>query len=403
MKVCILNASLNHGGASIVAFDIAKGMAQRGHEVYFVSSGKTADRIQQDGYEIRVLENRKVSPLFHYFNPALMLKFNEQLRKIKPDIIHVHNINLQTFSLGVLIFSRQVPMIWTLHDIWPLCMTGWPEIPDCTGMLNRCRHCPTWPLWMVQINRFLKECVFRFTKLHIVSPSHWLVSLMKKSTLNRIPVSVIHNGIDPAVIFKNQNKSIRSKLNIDPEKIVILFSGGKKLAGQFPAWRKGWAYLCKALEILKDKHQNLHLLYVGDSLRLPDNFPVPVTFVRGETRDDMNAFFNSADMLVLPTLADHPALTVLEAMACHIPVIATKAGGIPEAVIPDKTGLLCESRDAAGLAETIDFLISNPSQGKKMAELSYLRFKKMFTLDHMIDRYETVYRKTISADHVNDR
>jgi len=399
MKACILTASMNHGGASVVAFDIARGMVQRGHEVLFVSSGKSSIRKCQDGYELRVLKNQKTNLMFHYLNPFLMLKFNEQLRKFKPDIIHVHNINLQTFSLGVLLFSRYYPMIWTLHDVWALCMTGWPKIADCNGMLNKCRKCPTWPKWMVQLNKFLKESVYKFSKIHIVSPSHWLVSLLKKSVLHQHPVSVIHNGIDPARFFSVENSSIRSKLNIAQDKKVILFCGGKKLAGQFPAWRKGWAYLCEALEILKDKHNNLHLLYVGDPLNLPENFPVTVTFAKGESRNDMNIYFNASDMLVLPTLADHPALTVLEAMACKIPIIATSAGGIPEAVIPQETGLLCASRDSVSLAEKIDYLVLNPAQGHKMAMLAYQRFNEMFTFDRMIDQYEDVYHQMISSFH----
>ncbi len=399
MKVCILTASLNHGGASVVAFDIARGMVQRGHEVLFVSSGKSPIRKCQDGYEIRVLKNQKTNRMFHYLNPFLMLKLNKQLRKFKPDIIHVHNINLQTFSLGVLLFSRYYPMIWTLHDVWPLCMTGWPKIPDCNGMLNKCRNCPTWPKWMVQVNKLLKESVYKFSKLHIVSPSHWLISLLKKSALLKHPVSVIHNGIDSTIFFNVDNSSIRSKLNIAQDKKVILFCGGKKLAGQFPAWRKGWVYLCEALEILKNKHNNLHLLYVGDPLSLPENFPVPVTFAKGVPRNEMNIYFNASDMLVLPTLADHPALTVLEAMACKLPIIATSAGGIPEAVISQETGLLCASRDSASLAEKIDYLVSNPAQGLKMASLSYQRFNALFTFDRMIDQYEAVYHQMISSFH----
>jgi len=105
---------MNHGGASVVAFDIARGMVQRGHEVLFVSSGKSPIRKCQNGYELRVLKNQKTNLMFHYLNPFLMLKLNEQLRKFKPDIIHVHNINLQTFSLGVLLFSRYYPIIWTI-------------------------------------------------------------------------------------------------------------------------------------------------------------------------------------------------------------------------------------------------------------------------------------------------
>lgn len=399
MKICILAASLDHGGASEVALDVARGMSRRGHEVLFVSSGKSAGRSRQDGYDLRVLKHQGANLVFHYANPLLLAKLHTLLQSFHPDIIHVHNINLRTFSLGVLLFSRVYPMVWTLHDLWPLCMVGWPIIPDCTGMLEKCRHCPTWSTWMVQVNRLLKESVYAISHLHIVSPSHWLASLMKTSALHRHPVRVIHNGVDPSVFFHIQDASIRSHLNIAPEKKVILFCGGKKIAGQFPAWRKGWMVLCNALELLGNKHPNLHLLYIGDPLALPENFPVPVTFARGESRNDMNRYYNAADLLVLPTLADHPALTVLEAMACQLPVVASRAGGIPEAVIPGKTGLLSASRDAEGLADHIDTLLLHPARRRELAASAYQRFLERFTVDRMLSQYETVYHEATSSPY----
>ena len=148
MKICILTASLNHGGVSIVALDVARGMADRGHQVTVVCAGEKDQIIEQDGYIIHILKNRFKNPVYHFLNIILLVKLIRLLRKFKPDIIHLHNINLQTFSLASLLLSRFYSMVWTIHDIWPLCMTGWPPIPDCKGILNQCKSCPTWPVWM---------------------------------------------------------------------------------------------------------------------------------------------------------------------------------------------------------------------------------------------------------------
>jgi glycosyltransferase involved in cell wall biosynthesis len=397
MKICLINAVMDLGGASIVAFDVAKGMAHRGHEVIFVSSGKREVILKQDGYTIYLLANNSKSPVFHYLNPILLLKLVKILIRHKPDIIHVHNINLQTFSLAILLLSRFYPMVWTLHDIWPLCMTGWPPIPDCSGMLHGCERCPTWPKWMVRINRMLKEITFRYAKLYIVSPSKWLASLTLSSRLSRHPLHLIYNGIDPGSYSYDRRDVVRSRLGISESKKVILFCGGKRLAGQSPAWRKGWKYLSEAIGILGPMYNNLHLLYIGDRLELPPAYAVPVSFVEGVQREEMRGFFNAADIFVLPSLADHPALTVLEAMAFRTPIIATRAGGIPEAVTNNETGLLCPSRNTTALADQIEYLIGNPTLGEAMAEAAYNRFNKLFSSDRMTDQYEEIFRLAVSC------
>ncbi|WP_435549104.1 glycosyltransferase family 4 protein [Desulfobacterium sp. N47] len=403
MKICILTASIVHGGASIIALDVAKGMAARGHEVFVVCSGKHYKTIKQDGYIIYILSNKFKNPIFHYLNLFLLIKLIKLLRKKQPDVIHVHNINLQTFSLGTLLLSRFFPMVWTLHDIWPLCLTGWPPVPDCNGMLDGCELCPTWSRWIVWINRQLKEATYRLAKLHIVSPSKWLLSKVSSSTLSRHSLHLIYNGIDPGSYLSNQRELARSRLGISETKKVILFCGGKRLAGQSPAWRKGWGYLCEALGVLGLKYDNLYLLYIGDRLELPPAFPTTVSFVEGVHREEMRGFLNASDIFVLPTIADHPALTVIEAMAFKTPVISTRAGGIPEAVIDNETGLLCPSRNAAALVEKIDYLISNPLHAAQIAELAYQRFNEFFTFNRMIDQYEAVYHDTISDYKAGNR
>jgi glycosyltransferase involved in cell wall biosynthesis len=398
MKICILSAKLIQGGAGIIAHDVARGMAQRGHKVLFICSGESPSVQYQDGYEVRVLKNDIANPAFHYFNPALLLKLKSQLAEFKPDIIHVHNINLQTFSLGALLFSRKYPMVWTLHDIWPLCLVGWPEVFDCKGMLNRCQTCPIWPRWLTFINRWIKESIYRFSKIHIVCPSAWMKSLLKASRLGRYQCSIVYNGIDSMVFYKSDKASMRTQPQIPNDKKIILFCGGKRVAGLLPAERKGWKYLCEALTIVGRSRNDVHLLYVGD--RLPEiqlHLDVPVIFAEDVPRANMRDYINVSDILVYPTLSDNQPLTVLEAMACKTPIVAAITGGIPEMIIPDKAGLLCPPRDSAALADKINYLLSSPEHGAEMAEAAYRRFQEMFTFDRMIDQYETVYRQTISC------
>ena len=393
MKVCILASTLDHGGASIVAIEIARGIAKRGHQVLFICTGESFGYYKQDGYTVIVLRLKKRTPIFHYFNPFVLMKIGRLLHEFQPDIIHVHNINLQTLSLGALLFSLKYPMVWTLHDVWALCMTGWPEPPDCMGMRFNCHNCPTWPAPMILSNKFIKELVFKYSKISIVSPSKWLASLLETSYLGKKPIFIVHNGIEIPSIGPDQ--SVHLKFGISKEKKVILYIGGKRIAGKLPAQRKGWEYLVQALTILSRLRDDIHLLYVGDHVALPSKFPVTVTFVPGVDREMMGNYYNAANIFVLPTLADNCPLTILEAMAFKIPIVATNVGGIPEILVNNQTGLICSSRDAEALAASIHYLIANPEISNAFAEQGYNRLITEFSFEHMIDEYEDVYCQAI--------
>lgn len=394
MKICVINAAYNLGGASEQAFSICESLVERGHRVMFICAGTKDQSFLKNKYRVRILGQKYRNPIYHYFNPNLIRKLYILLKQYKPDIVHFHNINLQSFSLCSLLFSRLYPLVWTLHDLWPLCMTGWPSPPDCNQLIKQCYNCPTWPATLVRLNKLLKETIFRHSNLNVVCPSNWLANLLTECNLNINPIHVIFNGISPSLF------SPCKKNNGNRSKKILLFCGGKKIAGQLPAERKGWNYLVSALKKLVDLRTDIKLLYVGDPIKLLPSFPVPVSFEITSERKKMAEYYGVADLFILPTLADNSPLTVIEAMASKVPVIATDAGGISDMIISNETGMLCPPRDATALAEKIDYALSNPAHSSELAEKAYQRFKKFFTLERMIDQYEDVYMKTI-ADRKN--
>ncbi len=396
MKICIITASLNHGGASAVAQDVAKGMAQKGHDVLFVCSGEKSKSYFQNGYSIRILSNILKNPAYHYANPLLMIKLYYLLQRFKPDVLNIHNINLQTFSLCTLLFSLKYPTVWTLHDLWSICMTGWPSPPDCNQILQRCSTCPTWSTPVTWFSRLIKETVFFLSKISIVCPSKWMKAMIRNSRLTNKTACIVHNGIEKIFYSSKIEENQNLKIELSSQKKVLLFSGGKKLAGQLPAERKGLEYLFSALSLLGKNRTDVELLYIGDPIDLPHDFKIPIQFKTGISRMEMKKYYEIADLFVLPTLADNFPLTILEAMACKTPIISTNVGGIPEIITSDETGILCQPKDYKTLAKKIDYALSNPDRCSEMAENAYQRLKKTFTFERMIDKYEEVYIKTIA-------
>jgi polysaccharide biosynthesis protein PslH len=107
---------------------------------------------------------------------------------------------------------------------------------------------------------------------------------------------------------------------------------------------------------------------------------------------DVPALFARASMFVLPSRSEGIPLTALEAMACGVPVVATRVGGLPEVVDDAVTGLLVPPADPAALAEAMVLLWNDPARGDRMAAAARRRAEERFDIRRMVREYEDLYR-----------
>jgi len=114
-----------------------------------------------------------------------------------------------------------------------------------------------------------------------------------------------------------------------------------------------------------------------------------VTFL-GEVRD-VPAVLARARLFVLPSRSEGIPLTVLEAMARGLPVVATRVGGLPEVVVEGKTGYLVPPADPAALAEAILTVWRDPGGGRAMGRTGRQRAEDRFNVRRMVADYETLY------------
>lgn len=392
MKIFTINASYYHGGASIHALDTCKGLAKLGHDVVYCTIGTKGEKYEQDGYRVETLQQKKKTAIYHYFNPYILYKLKNILASYQPDIIHLHNINLQSFSLAILFYSKIYPIVWTLHDVWPICMIGWPEPSTCNKFRQKCVDCPNWPQSIVNTSRVLKETVYQLNDFTITCPSRWMCNNLNQSNLLKKTIEHIPLAIDEDLFKRPDDCATGSNYTV-PGKKTILFTGGKRLAGNLPAWRKGWSVFCESLRQLDDINDKIHLLYVGDEIELPDDIKVRATFVKNIARQEMQPLYRSADLFVLPSMADNSPLTILEAMYCRTPVIASKVGGIPELVVNGKTGLLCPTTDSKAFANAIRYIVNHPGEARQMAQAGYERSERHYNYRNMLIRYETLFNR----------
>lgn len=156
-----------------------------------------------------------------FFGTIILLS---KINRIKPDVIHLHNIHLSVVNIPLLfnyIKRKNIAVIWTLHDCWAF--TGrCPhfQLVKCNNWHNGCHDCPypknEYPRSYVDRSSYMykkkKKWFLGVKELTIVTPSCWLASLVKESFLSSYPIEVIHNGIDLNV-FRPIQSDYRNKFD----------------------------------------------------------------------------------------------------------------------------------------------------------------------------------------------
>ncbi|RME05927.1 MAG: glycosyltransferase family 1 protein [Deltaproteobacteria bacterium] len=178
------------------------------------------------------------------------------------------------------------------------------------------------------------------------------------------------------------------------------------------ALRKGLPLLFEALDRLLREGtpgiEGVHLTVIGREyphsrlfLRLAA-VGLPVTFLGGLSRQEVIEHLRHAALLVLPAHTEAFGIVLLEAMALGVPIVTTRAGGIPDVVVPGESALLVPPGDAAALARAIERVLTSPHLVHRLREGGYRRLER-FSWDGMIERIDSLYRETVEWNRSNQR
>jgi sugar transferase (PEP-CTERM/EpsH1 system associated) len=162
--------------------------------------------------------------------------------------------------------------------------------------------------------------------------------------------------------------------------------------------------LFEAMVRLRRDHPAAHLCVVGDG-ELSDELKAraaelelgnAVSFMGA--RRDVPQLLNTFDAFVLSSYSEGLSITLLEAMAAGLPVVATDVGGNPEVVIDDVTGFIVRPRDPDALAGAMKAVMDDPDEAAGMGERGSDRVKRKFSLDVMVRGYEQIYEELLRSD-----
>jgi glycosyltransferase involved in cell wall biosynthesis len=374
MHIVMVSDTETQGGAAIAASRLAEALCQSGHQLtrlVAVPDGKShlwATRQLAVSYPLPLSQRLiwhtlTVANRERFGNLLVRKRLDQLLTELHPDVINLHNLHLTSHPrwspVLASVCTARAPTVWTLHDMWSF--TGRCAYNQgCEKFISGCdATCPTaedYPVlprgqiagaWMERRN--LLQGTAR--NLSVVTPSCWLAAEARRGLWANHRIEVIPYGLDLSVYCPINRVYARNQLGLPSQGRMLLFA-----AQNLTDARKGWPVLREALPRLAAS--NLTLLTLG-------NGELPSTLGEVEVRQfpytgdehQKTLLYNAADLLVHPAPVDNAPLVVAEALACGVPVASFAIGGLPEMVIPGRTGWLADEVAAEPLAKLIQLAL----------------------------------------------
>lgn len=403
-KLFQINTVANSGSTGHIAEDLGRLVMNEGWDS-FIAYGRWACPSQSHlikiGDKLDIIVHGAKSLLFDRHglgSESATLELITKIEKIKPDIIHLHNIHGYYLNYRVLfsfLSKSNVPVVWTLHDCWS--MTGHCvhfQNFGCSKWMSHCYDCPSKKDYPRRLcidnsssNYFLKKHAFTSVpNMTIVPVCSWLGSLLKQSFLSSISCQVIVNGIDLDT-FKplENNGELRKKWNIDSDFVILAVATG---------WNstKGYNDILKLSSMISEKDV---IVIVGvtkqQKRRLPPNI---IGIEKTENIDQLVELYSLADIFINPTYQDTLPTVNMEALACGTPVITYDTGGSCE-IVSGQVGNVIERGDLYSMLLSVNDIKKN---GKQVyVTLCRARARTFFDKNKRYKEYLSLYNSLVTT------
>lgn len=364
VRIAHLSSMRGCYGGEVHLQALAAGLRDRGHEVWGVvrPGSALAARLPAVGVPVVTL------PLVDWFEPTGTWRLHRWLRRTGIEILHTH-VPRDWYTAAVAAAGTGTVNLGTRHRLEPV---GRPALK--------------------------RPFVGGFAALLAVSEAV-RAGLVAARLLPPERVLTVPNGValpDAAV----DRAALRARLGLDPAAPALACVG--RLGPE-----KGVADLLAAAARLRPRLPDLQVLVIGDGGGDPRH-PAELRAMAGAAglagavrflgyRDDAADLAAACDIQVVPSHAEPFGLVVLEALARGVPVVATRAGGVPEVVADGVHGVLVPPGDPEALAAALGGLLADPERRARLARAGRARVAAEFSLERMVSRTEEIYRRVLRA------
>ena len=366
-----------YGGVEKVMQELAERQVKDGHEVHVFCCDSDKYKRIKSKYEI--VNGVHVHRHRYWFRLSLStfiwpgLLFNKILKKGDFDIIHSHvSGHAYVLFAGMIAKKLKIPHIHTTHCPWT----------D--------KHRPLRvriPLFFTYL-LFNKLAFKRCTKVIAITP--WEIETLKKWVPEE-KIQVIPNGMDNIYTIKIKDNKFKQRLGIEKNKLVLFFSRLNITKGPDK-------FVLAAKEILKDNPEVRFVIrgpdegmkrtvknLIGSEKRI-------ILMEPTHEKKEIAEMYQAADVYVLPSYREGLPLTLFEAMASGLPIVASPVQGIPYEMSEPENGFFVKYGNINGLKENILKVINNKSLSEKISK-NNIQKSKNYTWDSIYKRYMGAYNK----------
>ncbi|HVC19190.1 MAG TPA: N-acetyl-alpha-D-glucosaminyl L-malate synthase BshA [Vicinamibacterales bacterium] len=367
------------GGSGVVATELAKALAGRGHQIHLISS-ETPFRLGE--YQPGLTFHRVDTPAYPLFRePQYVLSLANTIvrvaRDFRLDILHAHYaIPHATAAYLAIQILRKAGETWvpkavtTLHGTDITLLGGDPSYSEAVAF------CIEESDGVTAVSESLKADTYR--ELHI-----------------RRDIRVIPNFLDCRVHRRQTNPELRNRFLAGRfDRLVIHVSNFRPV--------KRLEAVVEVFHRIQPRSRARLLLVgegpeVGKASRLVQQLGLHDSVLMLGEQDQVLALLSIADVFLLPSAQESFGLAALEAMACEMPVVASRVGGLPEVVQDGVTGFLREPDDLGGMADALLTLLSDEPLRLRMGQAARRTVEQRFCADLIVPQYEAYYREVLAS------
>ncbi|SMO43224.1 N-acetyl-alpha-D-glucosaminyl L-malate synthase BshA [Melghirimyces algeriensis] len=363
----------SHGGSGVVATELGKLMSERGHQVHFISYdipfrlGSFHHNIHYHEVEANRYAVLRVPP----YDLALANRMAQVAKMHHLDLIHVHYAVPHALCayLAKQMVGKSLKVVTTLHGTDITVLGEDPSLKDiiCFGI----NHSDA-----------------------VTAVSESLVRQTKELFCVDQGLDKIYNFVDQRVYKPKDVSDIRCEYATNEEKLLLHISNFRAVK--------------RPLDVIRifeqvQKHVPSRLILVGEGPEWPRAVQLAkdlgleskISFLGKQ--DEVARLISLADLLLLPSSKESFGLVALEAMACGVPTVGSRAGGLPEVVIDGETGFLSEVGDVSHMAKNAIRLLTDSELYHRCSENGLIRAKEVFCAEKIADQYEALYQRVIET------
>ena len=405
MKILQLSNSDLNGGAAVASYRLHKALLnssidskmlvneKKSHEVTIINKSSSLDNIKIIIKNRLIFQLRKLMKIKHpgtislNFFPSNILK---KIKEIDHDIIHLHWVNNEMLSINQ-ISKITKPLIWTFHDMWPIC--GIEHYSDTTEYKDGYKKRKFFDLYYSTWKK--KKKINK--KIKIVCVSDWLAKKVKESYLfNKFEVHTIPPCINIKKWKNIEKNTSRSLLGFDLNEKIIIFSSANGTSEK----RKGFDLLLKALDNEHFKKDNYRLVIIG-KINDQDKNKIPINhtnYLLNTTDDELifRLLYSAADLMVIPSRLETFGQSIIEAASCGTPSIGFKNTGVQEAIKHKETGYLADYNNTEDLFNGIKWCFKEiKDKNNDLGIKARKNIEQNFSYEYISQKYLSLYENLL--------